>query len=164
MSALLTPERLREVLDYDQETGQFTWRIQMGRHVKAGKVVRNRPNSNGYIRIKIDRVLYAAHRLAWLHVTGEWPTHEVDHKNGTRSDNKFKNLRDVPHKVNAQNRVRASRASRVGVAGVSARGGRFRARIRVDGVLKSLGSHGTTDAAHMAFLQVKRAEHPGCTV
>ncbi|XUG57626.1 HNH endonuclease [Bordetella pertussis] len=35
---------------------------------------------------------------------GAWPTQNIDHVNGDRSDNRIANLRDVPQAVNMQNR------------------------------------------------------------
>jgi hypothetical protein len=63
-------------------------------------------------------VLYREHRLAWLYMTGEWPTHEIDHINGDRVDNRFCNLREATASENRWNsRKRVNNTS--GYKGVS---------------------------------------------
>ena len=87
----LTAERLRELLSYSPETGLFYWRVSKG-SVAAGTQAGN-PGVRGYIVIRIDGVPHYAHRLAWLHVHGEHPTGEIDHRNNNRADNSISNLR-----------------------------------------------------------------------
>jgi hypothetical protein len=52
----------------------------------------------------IDNKVYLMHRLAWLYMTGSFPTEDTDHINHNRSDNRFKNLREVNRSINHQNR------------------------------------------------------------
>ena len=54
----------------------------------------------GHIRICIMRVKYLAHRLAWLYVTGSWPSQDIDHIDGDPTNNRFANLREVTHQEN----------------------------------------------------------------
>lgn len=83
---------LREVLDYDPETGIFLWKIQNGPRIKVGDVAGYRKKSDGYIRIMVNSCSFLAHRLAWMYVYGEYPT-RLDHKNGIKHDNRIVNLR-----------------------------------------------------------------------
>lgn len=98
----LTAEHLRSILHYSPETGIFTWKVRTSRSVRVGDVA-GCPDGLGYLQISVQSRLYRAHRLAWLHVYGEWPKLDIDHINRNRSDNRIANLRDVSHKQNMQN-------------------------------------------------------------
>lgn len=104
---MLTAARLRRLLYYDPATGVFTWRNPTSARVKAGRVAGSLHKS-GYLQIGIDKKLYFAQRLAWLYVKGRWPTHEVDHRNRLRADNRFSNLRHASRKQNSENITRRS--------------------------------------------------------
>lgn len=117
----LTQERVREVLDVDIETGVVRWKIDFGgrggtRH-KAGKVINNKPNGSGYLRIGIDGILYPLHRVIWLWHYGEWPEAFVDHINRVKTDNRICNLRKATNQENNFNSS-MNRRNRSGVKGV----------------------------------------------
>lgn len=128
-AAALTSARVRELLDYDPATGDFTWKVsrakaRMGH--KAGFVY-----GKGYIAISIDGRVYYAHRLAWLHATGEWPVGVIDHINHDKRDNRFANLRDTSVAGNGLNR-QACGGNPVGIYFDEKRG-TYQAQIKVDG-------------------------------
>jgi hypothetical protein len=56
--------------------------------------------------------------MAWLLQTGLWPSGDIDHINGDRSDNRWVNLRDVSKSKNARNAKQNSR-NKSGFNGVS---------------------------------------------
>jgi HNH endonuclease len=151
---LPSQSRIRQLLDYDPITGIFRWRVNRGSRyyagAKAGSI-----NSNGYIVIRIDGVLYSSHRIAMVYLTGDCPP-EVDHINLVRSDNRFENLRQA---TRAQNRMNSPthKNNRVGIKGVhfrSRNGYRrpYEANIRIDGRLKNLGRFATADEAQAAYV------------
>lgn len=114
----LTQARLREVVKYDPETGVFTANDRRLRYRKYGERCGSLNKSEGYRQLPIDGVQYREHRLAFLYMTGEWPTHHVDHINRVKDDNRWCNLRDVPAVLNMQNiAVRSDNTS--GYRGVS---------------------------------------------
>lgn len=94
-------EFLEKLLKYDPETGVFTWRVSPARNVKAGRVAGGLVE--GYRKIGIDGKSYAAHRLAFV-LMGEEPPLFVDHLNGVRSDNRWKNLAPSNPMENGMNR------------------------------------------------------------
>lgn len=100
----LTQSRLKELLDYDPETGVFVWRKSLSIRAGIGKTA-GAINKNGYLQIGIDKRHYYAHRLAYLWMNGEWPSDQVDHKNTNRADNSWENLR---HASNFQNSCNCS--------------------------------------------------------
>ena len=70
---------MRELLDFDPETGIFTWKVnrQGGRGIKPGARAGSvKPTNEGkrYRYIRIDQVDYLAKRLAWYWVNREWPS------------------------------------------------------------------------------------------
>jgi hypothetical protein len=79
----LTRARLRELLHYDPETGEFRWRKRMNGSVRVNDVA-GCLTPDGYRRISIASRLYRAHHLAWLDgqmVPGDdrsprWRSHE----------------------------------------------------------------------------------------
>lgn len=160
----LTVERLREVLSYDPDSGQFRWRVQLSAWGKVGQVAGTK-GERGYIHICVDRNICAAHRLAWLHTHGAWPKYEIDHINGVKDDNRLINLRDVPRRINQQNQRRAI-GGRTGLIGATFHRatGKYRARVWVDGRNISLGLYATPEEAHEAYVSHKRIHHEGCTL
>ncbi len=103
----LTAEQLRSILDYDQETGIFTWKVRAANRVKAGDAAGSL-GGDGYLQISVQSRRYQAHRLAWLHFHGVWPEDQLDHINRNKTDNRLVNLRDVTQKQNMQNRSKPS--------------------------------------------------------
>ncbi len=151
----LTPERLKELVHYNAETGDFTWaktrrRCRLGG--KAGCRMRN-----GYIVIRIDDTLYLAHRLAWLYMTGDWPPEQIDHINRDREDNRWKNLRAVSNMENAWNKT--VRSNKSGFAGVRRENRKWLAEIKVNYRPIRLGLFDTPEAAHEAYVAAKRERH-----
>lgn len=98
----LTREALLRLLDYDPATGVFTWRVDRRGTAKAGTLA-GRIEGRGYRQIRVFGRRFMAARLAWLYVTGEWPSHDVDHRNRQRDDNRFENLRPATRKQNSEN-------------------------------------------------------------
>lgn len=159
----MTANELRELLDYDPTTGVFIWKVSTINHKRVGKIAGTvlRDSRHGYRYIIIAGKHYKGSRLAWLYITGRWPTGQIDHKNGVRDDDRFQNLRDVSAAVNQQNQRRAQRHNVTGFLGVSPVGDRFRATIRIDGKKCWLGSFDTAVEAHAAYVKAKRVHHPG---
>ncbi len=82
----LTYERLREAFFYNPRTGVFVWAsTRRGQRPKIGDIAGSVGKKSGYCIIGIDGFTHGAHRLAWFYMTGDWPKHEVDHKNRKRS-------------------------------------------------------------------------------
>lgn len=156
----LTAARLRDLLNYDAETGVFTRRVRTSNRVKVGDRVGTYSASDGYLRAHIGNRLYLMHRLAWLYVNGGWPAKNLDHANGDRQDNRIANLREAMHRENGQNVV-AHRDNKSGLLGVTwhRQANGWNARICVDGKQRSLGIFQTAEAAHAAYLKAKAELH-----
>lgn len=155
----LTHERLREVLDYDPATGLFTWRVRTGPRCKIGDAA-GTLHKKGYVRIKVDGVYYAAHRLAWLYVTGRWPHEQVDHRNRSRADNRWMNLRLATNSQNQANSLSRRSERGEGLKGAyRTRQGRWQAIIRRERRAVFLGTFNTEQEAHAAYLNAAIHQH-----
>jgi hypothetical protein len=166
-SDILSDQRLRDLLQYDPETGVFTWVADTGRwgRIKAGTRAGSH-NNDGYVAIQIGGKKYCAHRLAWYLMTGAWPTDEIDHINGIRADNSWVNLREASRSFNAQNQRRPTQYNQNGFLGVSFSKCRkkWQAAITTNGKTCWLGYFNTPEDAHASYLEAKREQHPGCTI
>jgi hypothetical protein len=144
---------IREHLSYDPATGDFTWlkAPKHGRFCKAGDLAGGLI-SQGYIHLMFRGRAYKAHRLAWFFTYGVLPSHQIDHINGVRSDNRIANLRAATNSQNQAN-SRLSPRNKTGVKGVyrDRATGKFVAGIRVDGRRVHLGRFETLDAAAAAY-------------
>lgn len=127
---MITQTRLRELLQYAPETGEFTWKVSRPR-AKAGAVA-GAIDHYGYVVIRLDGRLYKAHRLVWLYVHGVWPLKNIDHINRIKNDNRLENLRLADQSINMHN-VDVRVGSKSGVAGVTWRADRkkWNARIKI---------------------------------
>jgi hypothetical protein len=97
-----------------------------------------------------------AHRLAWLYMTGVWPTKDIDHQDRNRQNNKWKNLREATF---SQNKANASKNyNKSGYKGAYSQHGKtFFSSIGVNGKRIYLGTFPTAKLAHQAY--VKAAKH-----
>ena len=102
---ILTQAKLKELLDYNPDTGDFTNKAFRGLRAIPGEIAGNL-NTRGYIDISIGRRKYKAHRLAWLYTYGTWPINNLDHINRSKIDNRIVNLRDVTQAQNGQNKTK----------------------------------------------------------
>jgi hypothetical protein len=143
---LLTQEDLMDRLEYDQETGDFTYAKSYFKCKKGNKA--GHPNRDGYLVIMIARRYYKCHRLAWLYVHGEWPSKDLDHINGIRSDNRITNLREATRNQNGHNR-KLQKNNICGVKGVNYRESRNRwvTRVRFNNKVYHIGTFKTLEEA-----------------
>jgi hypothetical protein len=100
---MITQAELKELLEYNPDTGVFTWIKAIGR-AKVGSVAGSK--KHGYINLKINRKNYLAHRLAYLYMTGNFPENQMDHINHIKDDNRWTNLRDATNSQNMSNRAK----------------------------------------------------------
>ena len=167
----LTQEIVRELLDYDPETGKLYWRERNvkwfedgyrtaqgncnnwnGQH--AGKEALATIDNYDYCYGEIFNKTYKAHRVIWLWFYGKWPDNQIDHLDGVTRNNRINNLNDKTQNENLKNqKFRKNNTS--GFKGVcwDKRKNKWRAQIRADGKSKYLGLFSTSEQARAAYIE-----------
>lgn len=88
----LSQERVRELFDYDPETGDLIRRLHIQCKngyigCKPGTIMKG-----NYTRITVDKIRIFKHVLVWLWYYGEYPGSKIRHINGDHTDDRIKNL------------------------------------------------------------------------
>lgn len=164
-------EMLRELMDYNPETGVFHWKkrdISMfpsarignswnAKHVgKQALIVDN----HGYKKGRIFGEDFMAHRIAWAIYYGEWPAEDLDHINGDRSDNRICNLRLATDSENLRNRG-AQKNNSSGYKGVHFcnRSKSWIAKLQVEKKNVYIGKFSTPEDAYAAYCMAAPKHH-----
>ena len=147
---------MRRKLNYNPDTGEFTWRTGF-KQIKRGSVAGSK-TKDGYWAIRLRGKLYFAHRLAWLWSNGYDSENYIDHKNGDRLDNRISNLREVSPRCNTQNTAKTYRKTASKYKGVARKGKRWRAYIEIAGKKKHLGTFDTEWEAACARLKAEEED------
>lgn len=151
----ITGSLLEDHFRVNPATGEVWYQTRWGNWLEAG----NR-TWNGYyiLTYYACHVKIRLHHLVWCWVQGKWPSSEIDHINGNRSDNRIENLREVTVAQNRTNKKRQSN-NKSGFKWVSAFNGRFRAEIRRDGKRIYSSIHDTPEEAYLAACEAAKALH-----
>ena len=141
---MIYERELKELMNYDPETGLFTRKTAAHGKSIGGKVGCVKPS--GYVQMRVNNKYYYAHRLAWLYVYGSMPS-EIDHVNGDKSDNRIDNLRLCTSSQNRMNLVQ--RNNKWGYPGVGLDNvtGKWLARVKFENARIHLGSYDTKEIA-----------------
>lgn len=161
---MIDAAQVRELLDYDPDTGALIWRRReaRNRHERtwnarwAGKPAFTYSGKNVYLRGAILGRNYLAHRVAWAVYYGRWPAGLLDHINGVRTDNRIANLRECTAAENGRNQPRRPGSP---FKGIRRFGHRWHARITVDGREIHLGTYATAEQAAQAYDAAAPAFH-----
>lgn len=156
----LTPKRAAEVAAYVMAH----WRYDPDTGLVYGRA--NRPigtkTTNGGLqamaRTSAGVTSVLLHRAAWLLRTGRWPEFEIDHENGNRADNRWRNLRSATRGQNRQNLSPRGKSGHL--RGCTPYYQKWKAQIRVGGTHHYLGLFDTEEQAHAAYCEAKKRLHP----
>lgn len=151
---------------YNPETGELIWRERPREHFNDQRsymrwntcyadTIAGSPTASGHRTVLINKTPYLIHRVAWKLMTDEEPP-EIDHINGVRFDNKWKNLRAATKSQQIGNRHSLNRTNTSGFRGVSPYQGRWKAQLGT----KYLGMFDTPEAANEVYEAAAR-EHFG---
>lgn len=148
-------EEFKKVFEYDPDTGDFIWLIG----ARKGKIAGSK-NKDGIELWYKPLGRFKAHRVAWLYTTGEDPGEfQIDHKDRNPFNNEKENLRKATNLQNSRNTDRAHLNSSTGVKGIDERNGRFRARLRVNGVRITVGTFWSLEEAQERLEAARREYH-----
>lgn len=158
----LTQDRLKYLLNYDENTGIFTRLVSTSTNSKAGKIVGSL-RTDGYLTVHIDGYAYFLHRLVWLYVYGTWPNYTIDHIDRIRTNNRLCNLRDVTQRENNKNSSVMS--EHIGVGFYPNKSiNNWHSRIKYNGESIHLGCFATKESAMEAYntglTKVLNGTHP----
>jgi hypothetical protein len=150
---ILTQKRLKELLHYDSETGIFRMLVDSKKY-KNGDIA-GYVDKDGYVQIRVDRKRIQAHRLAFLYMTGKYPSVFVDHKNGIRNDNSWENIREADTIENTRN-AKKRKDNTSGYKGVNSYRNKWEARCRTENGRKHLGYFKTAEDAYLAYMEFSK--------
>ena len=121
---------LRKILDYDPVTGKLYWKQRLSNRIKIGDEA-GTLNLAGYIQLRINGIIYLAHRIIYVWMKGPIPPGlEVDHRNLVRNENWWDNLR-LATKAQQRMNQEMPKNNQTGFKGVSFHvpSGKYRARL-----------------------------------
>jgi len=127
----LTQKRLKELLHYNPDTGVFIWKVSRGGHCSGS--IAGGLRHDDRVHISIDNQHFLRSRLAFFYIEGYFPEQDVDHKNRTKTDDRWSNLRHVSRQCNLRN-IGLQKNNASGVSGVafSKRENKWRSTITVN--------------------------------
>ena len=167
---MFSQDFLRECLDYNADTGIFTWKVRPVHHFtderssKSWNTKYSLKNAGflnrvtGYFCLLINGKNIRLHRAAFFITHGYLPI-TVDHINGIKTDNRICNLREATISQNNMNRGMQSNNTS-GIKGIDmASNGRWRARIHANGKEIHIGYFTTCDEAYNALSEARNKYH-----
>ncbi len=160
----INPAILREYFSYDPKTGELRWKKldHLVRNAKVGDIAGcTVSEEDGRVTVGFKKKLIRAHIIIWAYMTGEWPTHRIDHKNRNPSDNRWENLRVATQSQNMANITRPTKANKSGYRGVHfvkrlSRWSPWCAKIKADGISYTLGHFKTKEEAYEAYKKASK--------
>jgi len=156
---MISQVELKELFDYDPETGWFINRTKRAYNKNEAGQRAGYQDARGYRRITVHSVKYYEHHMAWLYVYGEWRT-SLDHIDGVCSHNAIHNLRAATQSQNLFNAERTI-VAQSGFTGVylDKRRGHWRSEIQVECKKINLGRFATAQEASEAFEAARQCYH-----
>ena len=152
-----TAQSLKDNLRYDPDTGLFWWKFPF--HTRDISKPVGSLSNQGYLIISFKGRNYRLHRLSYL-LMGLSVPEFVDHINGVKTDNRWKNLRPA---TKSQNNCNTSVSSRntSGFKGVykASKSGKWYSQIRFNGQIHHLGSFDAPEEAHEAYKRAADKYH-----
>jgi len=113
-------------------------------------------HKSGYRQIKINNVIYPAHRLIWIFCNGSIDENmQIDHINGIKDDNRIENLRLVTAQQNCFNRSKLTAKGYTWNKNVK----KWQASIWLNGKMNYLGLYSNEKDARNVYLEQSKIHH-----
>jgi hypothetical protein len=158
MSSIKNPPvscNLATKVDYDPETGFFTWNEAATNRQAIGLRADRLTGRYRSIKCSTCDCRHQAHRVAWLKAYGCWPTEQIDHINGDSLDNSLSNLREALPYQNTANCRGRKRDLPKGVRQLPG-SKRYSARVHRHGKLYFAATFDTVSEASAAYERVAK--------
>jgi len=155
---MITQQELKELVNYDKDTGIFTWKKRTSNRVKVGDAIGNLHNC-GYVEMSVGGKRYLAHRIAWLYMYGYIPQ-LIDHIDGNKQNNKICNLREATYQSNVYNsKIRSDNKSGVRCVSWNKKRNSWEVRLKIDGKLKHYGDYKDLSDAKKVADKIRSESH-----
>lgn len=162
-------ETLDSLFSYDPDTGFVTAKVAKkprkktapaGSYYEVGGRV-GYVTRFGYLKVSVEGVPYALHRVIWKLQTRAEPPEYIDHINRVRADNRWANLREATASVNASNHsIWSAQSALPKTVRRKQYNGRWTAQATVSGATVDLGEFETAAEAMRAYMRVSDHEEP----
>ena len=139
----------------EQSLLQRIFKYKDGNLIRKNKIAGSLHKS-GYRQIKINNVIYPAHRLIWIFCNGSIDENmQIDHINGIKDDNRIENLRLVTAQQNCFNRSRLTAKGYTWNKNVK----KWQASIWLNGKMNYLGLYSNEQDARNVYLEQSKIHH-----
>lgn len=161
---MITQELLHKMFFYDPNSGSLLFKPYLAN--KRKNQVVGYLQSNGYMCVSVEGKKHSLHRLIWMFHYGSFPSKQIDHVNGIKTDNRIENLREANSSENQQNQRQPSASNTSGFLGVTwcKKNKRWVSGIKLNRKRFHLGYFDTPEKAYDAYLAKKRELHPFQTI
>lgn len=146
-------DRLRELFNYNPQTGDLTWKVVDGSKSSDGNC-RSIRNNGRYYGVRIDGESYLVHRVIMKLMTGHDPADVIEHIDDNGLNNRFDNLVESTQPNNIRTYYRNTNGTVKGYKLLP--NGRFYSSIRIDNSEYNLGTYDTAEEATEAYLSAAR--------
>jgi hypothetical protein len=145
---------MREHFSYDPLTGDIiNIKRRMGLKPERVGFSALRPCVNGHFYVSFRRKVFLASRFAWALHHGEWPSFEIDHRDGDTHNNKLLNLRELTSSQQKRNR---KPYGKTGVKSTHIHQNGFRASLTVNKKRVDLGVFANLSDANSAVIEAEK--------
>ena len=155
---MIARDRLKELVDYDPETGVFTWKVSRPNGIYPGMIA-GQTDMRGYGRISLDGKRYKLHRLAYLYYHGFVPS-MLDHIDGDTVNNRISNLRPCTGTENNLNRS-YTKANQLKIKNVhqDIKSGKYIVQVLIEGKRQYLGRFDDLELAELVATEARNKHY-----